>query len=103
HWNGMTFRFNPYDFEIKTKTKERYGKEKYDGLNIQDWGITYEELEPYFDQFEQMAGISGEENPLGGKRSKPYPNPPMKTTPMIHMFKETAKEKIGRASCRESG
>src|SRR5699024_9198166 len=92
HWNGMTFRFNPYDFEIKTKTKERYGKEKYDGLNIQDWGITYEELEPYFDQFEQMAGISGEENPLGGKRSKPYPNPPMKTTPMIHMFKETAKE-----------
>src|SRR5699024_215305 len=47
--------------------------------------------EPYFDKFEQMAGISGEENPLHGKRSNPYPNPPMKTTPIINLFKETTK------------
>lgn len=94
HWNGQTVRFHPYDFEIKTLTEKRYGKEKttINGINIQDWGITYDELEPYFDQFEQMAGISGEENPLHGKRSNPYPNPPMKTTPMIQMFKEATKK-----------
>lgn len=28
HWNGQTYRFLPYDFEIRTKTIERYGIEK---------------------------------------------------------------------------
>lgn len=48
------------------------------GMTIQDWGITYDELEPYYDRFEKIAGISGEENPLGGKRSAKYPTAPMK-------------------------
>ena len=26
HWNGMVYRFSPYDFQIKTMTEERYGK-----------------------------------------------------------------------------
>ncbi len=56
HWNGQTFRFLPYDFEIRSKTIERYGKNKIpDGMTIQDWGITYEQLEPYFDKFEKVA------------------------------------------------
>ncbi|MDF2679801.1 MAG: putative dehydrogenase [Brevibacillus sp.] len=94
HWNGQTFRFLPYDFEIRSKTIERYGEKKIpDGMTIQDWGITYDQLEPYFDKFERMAGISGEENPMGGKRSQPYPTPPMKMTPSIKMFQEAAKKK----------
>lgn len=92
HWNGQTFRFDPYDFEIKTKTEERYGKDKAGEIELQDWGITYDELEPYFDKFDQMAGISGEEGHFGGKRSNPYPNPPMKTTPMLNMFKDATKQ-----------
>lgn len=93
HWNGQTYRFLPYDFEIRSKTIERYGEKKIpDGMTIQDWGITYDQLEPYFDQFEQMAGVAGEENPLGGKRSKPYPVPPMKTTPALRMFADAAKK-----------
>ncbi|UUZ82455.1 hypothetical protein LJK88_50290 [Paenibacillus sp. P26] len=28
HWNGQTYRFLPYDFEIYSKTVERYGKRK---------------------------------------------------------------------------
>ncbi|WP_432775479.1 GMC family oxidoreductase [Brevibacillus gelatini] len=93
HWNGHTFRFLPYDFEIRSKTIERYGEKKIpEGMTLQDWGITYDELEPYFDKFEQMAGISGAENPLGGKRSKPYPTPPMKMTPSLKMFEEAAKK-----------
>src|SRR5690625_639935 len=46
HWNGMTDRYLPYDFEIRSKTIERYGESKIaDGLSIQDWGITYDEME----------------------------------------------------------
>ncbi|WP_409342140.1 GMC family oxidoreductase [Paenibacillus sp. MBLB4367] len=95
HWNGQLFRFQPYDFEIYSKTVERYGKNKIpDGMIIQDWGITYDELEPYFDKFEKMAGISGEpeQNPMVGKRSSPFPTPPMKKTPGIKMFEEAAKK-----------
>ena len=66
HWNGWTFRFLPYDFKIKTMTEERYGSEKIKpDIQLQDWGISYEELEPYFDKFEKVAGISGEPSPLG--------------------------------------
>ncbi|WP_277587394.1 GMC family oxidoreductase [Psychrobacillus antarcticus] len=92
HWNGMTFRFLPYDFQIKTLTEERYGKNKIpQNMTIQDWGITYDELEPYFDKFEMMAGISGEENPLGGPRSNPYPTKPMLAPLPAKMFIESSK------------
>ncbi|MBM7653912.1 GMC family oxidoreductase [Neobacillus cucumis] len=92
HWNGQTFRFLPYDFEIYSKTVERYGKKKIPAdMSLQDWGITYDQLEPYYDRFEKTAGISGEENPLGGKRSDKYPTPPMKKTPAIQMFEKATK------------
>ncbi|WP_100332590.1 GMC family oxidoreductase [Bacillus xiapuensis] len=93
HWNGQNFRFLPYDFEIKSMTEEKYGKNKLGpDYSIQDWGITYDELEPYFDKFEKTIGVSGEENPLGGKRSNPYPTPPMKETVITKKYKEAAKK-----------
>lgn len=93
HWNGQTWRFLPYDFEIKSMTEERYGKEKLqedDGYTFEDWGITYDELEPYFNTFEKTAGISGEENPLGGDRSESYPTPPMLKSRSLRIFEEAA-------------
>ncbi|MCS7458937.1 GMC family oxidoreductase [Paenibacillus doosanensis] len=95
HWNGQYFRFLPYDFQIYSKTVERYGAKKIpEGMTIQDWGITYDELEPYFDKFEKMAGISGEpeQNPMVGKRSNPFPTPAMKKTPSFTMFEEATKK-----------
>ncbi|MDQ6419517.1 GMC family oxidoreductase [Paenibacillus sp. LHD-117] len=93
HWNGQTYRFLPYDFEMRSKTIERYGKAKIPAeMTIQDWGITYDELEPYYDKFEMMAGISGEPNPLGGARSNPYPTPPMKKSPALQLFADATKK-----------
>lgn len=95
HWNGQNYRFLPYDFEIASKTVEKYGKNKIpDGMALQDWGITYDELEPYYDKYEKMAGISGEEVPIYGKRSAPYPTKPMLKTPVLEMF-EKATKKLG--------
>ncbi|MDQ0271528.1 GMC family oxidoreductase [Cytobacillus purgationiresistens] len=91
HWNGQSYRFLPYDFEIKSKTIEKYGEGKIKGLQLQDWGITYDELEPYFGMYEKVAGISGEEAHFGPKRSIPYPTPPMKETPLTKKFKDAAK------------
>lgn len=95
HWAGACYRWTPYDFEIKSKTIERYGKGKIpEGMTIQDWGITYDEMEKYYDKWEKTAGISGEKdpNPLAAKRSSDYPNPPMKESPPIKLFKEATKK-----------
>lgn len=96
HWNGWTWRFLPYDFEIKSMTEKRYGKNKLSSdYQLQDWGITYDEMEPYFDKFEKTAGISGDnKNPFQGKRKNDYPTPAMKKTPHLQRF-EKAAEKMG--------
>lgn len=92
HWNGQTYRFLPYDFEIKTMTEKRYGPDKIKpGYTIQDWGITYDEMEPYYDKFEKMAGISGETVELYGPRKNPYPTGPMVKTPIMEDFEEATK------------
>jgi gluconate 2-dehydrogenase alpha chain len=87
HWNGQCWRFLPSDFLARTHNEERYGP-LAEGMTVQDWGITYDELEPYYDRFEYLCGISGKAgilkgqvqpggNPFEGSRSREYPNPPM--------------------------
>jgi gluconate 2-dehydrogenase alpha chain len=47
HWGTHTRRFLPWDFETRSRTIERYGKGQIpENCTSQDWGITYEELEP---------------------------------------------------------
>lgn len=95
HWNGMNFRFSPYDFRIKTLTDERYGKNKLGpDYQLQDYPLSYEEMEPYYTAFEMAIGVSGEPGPFDGNRSKPYPMPPLIKTPVLARF-ETAAKKTG--------
>jgi gluconate 2-dehydrogenase alpha chain len=89
HWNGQTWRFLPSDFQCRSHLAERYGaKFIADELTIQDWGITYDELEPHYDRFDYLAGISGKAgnikgkiqdggNPFEGPRSREFPLPPL--------------------------
>ena len=102
HWNGQSWRFLPYDFEMRTRTVARYGAKALppDSL-VQDWGVTYEELEPYFDAFEYVCGVSGKAgnlkgriqpggNPFEGARGREFPTPPLKSTYASHLFAEAA-------------
>lgn len=91
HWAGATYRYWPYEFEMRSQTIERYGEDKIpDEMNLQDWGITYEEMEPYYELWEDTAGIGGEQDPLAPERNKPWPNPPMIETPSLRLFKDAA-------------
>lgn len=91
HWAGSTYRYWPYDFEMYSKTVEKYGKDKIpEGMHLQDWGITYDEMEKYYDKWEKTAGISGERDPIGPERKNDWPTPPLKETPPIKLFKEAA-------------
>ena len=103
HWNGQTWRFLPTDFVARTHNIQRYGKLPDDNMTVQDWGVTYDELEPYYDKFEYLCGISGKAgnlkgqiqpggNPFEGARSRDYPNPPLKMTYAPTLFAQAAQQ-----------
>ncbi len=102
HWNGQTWRFLPYTFEARSRAVARYGEGILPEDNtIQDWGVTYDELAPWYDRFEANCGVGGVAgnlhgevqpggNPFEGPRG-PYPNPPMKTSYAQHLYTEAAE------------
>jgi gluconate 2-dehydrogenase alpha chain len=102
HWNGQTYRFQANDFQLATRTRERYGKSFLDpDLTIQDWGVTYEDLEPHFDRFEYLLGTSGKAGNIKGQRqpggdphesprSRDYPTPPQKELFQGALFRKAA-------------
>jgi len=104
HWNGQNWRFLPTDFKIRSHTETRYGKDFIPAdMTIQDWGVTYEELEPYYDKFEYLCGISGQAgnvqgkiqpggNPFEGPRARAYPLPPLKRSYATVLFDKAAKD-----------
>ena len=104
HWNGQTWRFRPSDFTLKTTILERYGRRFLPpDLTIQDWGVTYETLEPYYDRFEYLCGISGKSgnlqgkiqpggNPFEGPRARDYPTPPLTMPYAAALFAKAAAE-----------
>jgi gluconate 2-dehydrogenase alpha chain len=94
HWNGTTPRFLPGAFELRTRTIERYGEKRLPpNHSIEDWGIKYDDLEPYYTRAERLLGISGpaEPNPFEGPRSAGYPTPPMKMAYFPALFGEAAR------------
>jgi gluconate 2-dehydrogenase alpha chain len=102
HWNGQTYRFQDSDFQLRSETTRRYGQRFSDAdLIIQDWGVTAAQMEPYYDRFEYMLGVSGLAgnvkgkkiaggNPFEDARSRPYPTPPMKEPYGSAMFRKAA-------------
>ena len=75
HWNGMTWRWSEYDPVLRTRLRERYGAAAIPAdMPLQDWGVTYAEMEPYHDLFEWLFGISGKAGNING-RIQPGGNP----------------------------
>src|SRR6202020_3494792 len=60
HWNAEMWLFLPSDFVLKTHLTQRYGADFLPkDMTIQDWGVTYADMEPYYDRFEYLCGTSG--------------------------------------------
>ena len=103
HWSGISYRYVPDAFELLTRTVERYGAKRLpEDHSIQDWGVTYAELEPYYTRAELMMGISGKAGNLQGSlveggnifegpRSREYPTPPMKTPYLAELFRDASR------------
>ncbi|HLK05374.1 MAG TPA: hypothetical protein VKT53_13110, partial [Candidatus Acidoferrum sp.] len=60
HWNGVFPRVLPDCFEVLSRSTQKYGAERLpEDHAMQDWGITYDELEPHYARAEALLGISG--------------------------------------------
>jgi gluconate 2-dehydrogenase alpha chain len=104
HWNGQIWRFLPSDFVAHSHNSARYGAAIIpDDMTIQDWGVTYQDLEPHYDRFEYICGASGKAgnlngqiqpggNPFEGPRSREYPNPPLDLSYSPTLFGDAARQ-----------
>ena len=104
HWNGQLWRYLPHFFEYRSHLEQRYGRNFLpEDTTIQDWGVTYDELEPYFTQFDRTFGIGGKAgnlngtivpggNPFEGSRSEEYPQGPNKIAYGPSLFREAADQ-----------
>lgn len=89
HWNGNSWRWQDYDPQLRTRIAGRYGAAVIPAdMELQDWGVTYTELEPYHDAYEKLFAIGGtagnlrgaiqpDGNPFEAPRQNPYPLPAM--------------------------
>jgi gluconate 2-dehydrogenase alpha chain len=104
HWNGQLWRASPEDLRLRSHIEERYGKKFIpEGMTIQDYPVTFEELEQHFDHFEKVCGVSGIAgnlrgqikpggNPFEGPRSDDFPTPPLPAIQMARIFEKAAAE-----------
>lgn len=86
HWAGYAFRLHPDDFRRRTITGGVAGS------SLADWPISYDELEPWYDQAERELGVSGRAGASRREppRSQPYPLPPVDTHPLAARVDEAA-------------
>jgi gluconate 2-dehydrogenase alpha chain len=104
HWAAQHWRFFPSDFEYRTHHIQRYGEDKLPiGNRIRDWGITWDEIEPYYDKLDYDMGTSGKAGNLKGQkidggnvfegpRSRDYPLPPIASSIVADKFTQAAKD-----------
>ncbi len=87
---SVMFTANYWRFhEIDFIEKSRLGA--IPGASLDDWPITYQDLEPYYTKAEWELGISGEPGAFDPPRSKPYPMPPLPVKSSGVLFERGAR------------
>jgi len=68
---AQAWRFMPQDFKMRST----YGAPE--GSALEDWPISYDDLEPFYERAEQELGVAGDDsqNPFAPPRKKPQPMP----------------------------
>lgn len=113
HWSGQSWRYYVEDFQVKSKIEELYGDTgkleylKEDGASIEDWPMTYDEVEPFYDKVEYNLGVGGwagningdirpvnpeEGNPFEAPRKRDYPFRPLRDNATDLTFRKGASD-----------
>ncbi len=89
--SGYFHRLKPVDFHLL----ETFGP--FEGANVADWPITYDDLEPYYSLVEEAVGISGSIRPhpqLEPRSRQDFPYPALAEHPIAGMIDQAA-ERLG--------
>jgi hypothetical protein len=89
-YGAMAWRFMAQDFRMRSI----YGCPE--GSTLEDWPISYEDLEPYYEKAEWEIGVSGDVSgdPFKGPRRRPLPMPPLPPT-REHEILEKGARRLG--------
>lgn len=78
HWGGVTPRWSPEDF----RTRSLFGVGT-------DWPISYDDLDPFYQEAEELIGVAGEQGPAAmDPRGRPFPMAPIPLTYNLALLKE---------------
>jgi len=86
--SGFFHRLHPHDFKLKSK----FGV--IDGANVEDWPISYDELEPYYTKVEHIVGVSGKFTPHKyepPRSEKEFPYPATTEHPINQLIDKSAQ------------
>jgi gluconate 2-dehydrogenase alpha chain len=104
HYHAQSWRYNPWDFKVRSESIRRYGANSIPkGTTLEDWPLTYDELEQFYDHVEYEVGVSGRAGNIGGKidprgnvfegpRKRDFPMPPLRDTDFTDMMMAAAKK-----------
>ncbi|MDZ7638154.1 MAG: GMC family oxidoreductase [Bryobacterales bacterium] len=89
-YGAMAWRFMPQDFRMRSI----YGS--VEGSTLDDWPVSYDDLEPFYEKAEYEIGVSGDVSgdPFHGPRRKPLPMPALPPT-LEHRTLEPALLRMG--------
>ncbi len=102
-WGAVAMRFYEDDFRIRSATVEKYGESRIPaGSTLADWPMSYGDLEPFYEEAEDLLGVSGHAgnrehpersrgNPFEAPRSNPYPMPALRTSGLGQLFADSAR------------
>ena len=103
HYWAQSWRLKPWDFKTRSEVIKRYGAGALPkGSTLEDWPISYDDLEPYYDTIEYEIGVSGKAGNIQGKidpagnvfeapRRREYPMPPLRGTGFTDHMADVAR------------
>ena len=104
HWAGISWRFLPDVFTMRSHLIEKHGGNALPSdLIAADWGVTYDDLEPHYWRAERTLGVGGKAgnlngkiidggNPFEGARKNEYPLPASKRQYFGSLFADATKQ-----------
>jgi gluconate 2-dehydrogenase alpha chain len=104
HYHAQSWRYSPWDFKVRAESIRRYGPNSIPkGTTLEDWPVTYDELEQYYDHVEYEIGVSGRAGNIAGKidprgnvfegpRQRDFPMPPLRDTDFTDMMTAAARK-----------
>ena len=86
-YGAQAWRYMPQDFRMRST----YGAPE--GSSLEDWPISYDDLEPFYDKAEYEIGISGDYSgtPFQGPRRRDLPMPPLPPNREFGILEPAAK------------